>query len=183
MIETEVIRVDPERPDPEVMRRAGELIRAGELVAFPTETVYGLGGDALNPESSKKIYAAKGRPSDNPLIVHIADRKDLARIAAQSSLIAGFTLKTAMSICLSYIEPRFGQAETGLNGLCFSVSMLLFSSASEISVGRQALCLLAQLRRDDGQLAALRQDVSVFKADPFQFGSCIPHVFPSSQPK
>lgn len=61
------------KPDPEVIRRAGRIIREGELVAFPTETVYGLGGDALNPGSSKKIYEAKGRPSDNPLIVHIAD--------------------------------------------------------------------------------------------------------------
>ena len=81
MIETEVIRVDPERPDPEVMRRAGELIRAGELVAFPTETVYGLGGDALDPSASMRIYAAKGRPSDNPLIVHIADTADVAKLA------------------------------------------------------------------------------------------------------
>ena len=52
---------------------AGEIIKRGGLVAFPTETVYGLGGDALNPESSRKIYAAKGRPSDNPLIIHIAN--------------------------------------------------------------------------------------------------------------
>ena len=48
------------------MQEAGDLIAAGELVAFPTETVYGLGGDALDPEASKKIYSAKGRPSDNP---------------------------------------------------------------------------------------------------------------------
>lgn len=49
-------------------------------MAFPTETVYGLGGDALNPESSRKIYAAKGRPSDNPLIVHICRWEDLSHI-------------------------------------------------------------------------------------------------------
>lgn len=55
----------------EAIRQAGQIIRDGGLVAFPTETVYGLGGDALNPDSSRKIYAAKGRPSDNPLIVHI----------------------------------------------------------------------------------------------------------------
>ena len=59
------------------------MLRAGHLVAFPTETVYGLGGDALNPESSKKIYAAKGRPSDNPLIIHIADIKDLEKIVKE----------------------------------------------------------------------------------------------------
>lgn len=65
------------------MERAGEILRRGGLVAFPTETVYGLGGDALNPESSRKIYAAKGRPSDNPLIVHIADTDALEKIAAE----------------------------------------------------------------------------------------------------
>lgn len=59
---------------------AGEIIKKGGLVAFPTETVYGLGGDALNPDSSGKIYAAKGRPSDNPLIVHIAEFEDLKLI-------------------------------------------------------------------------------------------------------
>ena len=65
------------------MQEAGDLIAAGELVAFPTETVYGLGGDALHPEAAKKIYAAKGRPSDNPLIVHIAEVSDLERVAKE----------------------------------------------------------------------------------------------------
>ena len=51
----------------------GRIIREGGLVAFPTETVYGLGGNALDGSAAKKIYAAKGRPSDNPLIVHVAD--------------------------------------------------------------------------------------------------------------
>lgn len=64
----------------EKLSRAGRIIKEGGLVAFPTETVYGLGGDALNPESSKKIYAAKGRPSDNPLIVHIADMHKIEKI-------------------------------------------------------------------------------------------------------
>ena len=59
------------------VKRAGEIIRAGGLVAFPTETVYGLGADALNAEAVASVYAAKGRPSDNPMIVHIADATDL----------------------------------------------------------------------------------------------------------
>ena len=59
------------------IRRAGEIIRAGGLVAFPTETVYGLGADALNAEAVASVYTAKGRPSDNPMIVHIADATDL----------------------------------------------------------------------------------------------------------
>jgi len=64
----------------EEIKHAGEIIRKGGLVAFPTETVYGLGGDALNADSSRKIYEAKGRPSDNPLIVHIAKLEDLKPI-------------------------------------------------------------------------------------------------------
>ncbi|MBQ6809780.1 MAG: threonylcarbamoyl-AMP synthase, partial [Firmicutes bacterium] len=54
------------------LNESSELLKAGELVAFPTETVYGLGGNAYDPSAAKKIYAAKGRPSDNPLIVHIS---------------------------------------------------------------------------------------------------------------
>lgn len=63
------------------IKKAGELIKQGELVAFPTETVYGLGADALNPQAVKKIFLAKGRPADNPLIVHIADKADLETVA------------------------------------------------------------------------------------------------------
>ncbi len=67
---------------------AGEILRQGGLVAFPTETVYGLGGNALNPEASHKIYAAKGRPSDNPLIVHIWDVSQVYELAREVSLPA-----------------------------------------------------------------------------------------------
>lgn len=71
-METKIVAIDkldsPECVE-EKLTCAGIVIRQGGLVAFPTETVYGLGGDALNPESAKKIYAAKGRPSDNPLYV------------------------------------------------------------------------------------------------------------------
>lgn len=73
-----------EEEDKSCLREAGEILRAGGLVAFPTETVYGLGGDALNRESSKKIYAAKGRPSDNPLIVHICRWEDIYRIVSDA---------------------------------------------------------------------------------------------------
>ena len=76
-METKVYQITEENPAVCEMDELGEIIKNGGLVAFPTETVYGLGGDALNPESSKKIYAAKGRPSDNPLIVHIARKEDL----------------------------------------------------------------------------------------------------------
>lgn len=64
------------------VQKAGEILKQGGLVAFPTETVYGLGADALNEDAAKKIYAAKGRPSDNPLIVHITHMGALPKIAA-----------------------------------------------------------------------------------------------------
>lgn len=79
---TEIYKIqrnDQTDNDP-VILRAGQIIKEGGLVAFPTETVYGLGGDALNPEASGKIYSAKGRPSDNPLIVHIAEFSKLSYI-------------------------------------------------------------------------------------------------------
>ena len=80
---TEYVELNGEKPDEEVIRRAGAIIRNGGLVAFPTETVYGLGGDALNPASSRKIYEAKGRPSDNPLIVHVCRWEDVAPIVRE----------------------------------------------------------------------------------------------------
>ena len=64
----------------DIFEKAGQIIKNGGLVAFPTETVYGLGGDALNKEASRKIYAAKGRPSDNPLIVHVAEIEAVYKI-------------------------------------------------------------------------------------------------------
>lgn len=84
-METKVVQIQEavQEADIEKLKEAGEIIRAGGLVAFPTETVYGLGGDALNCESSKKIYAAKGRPSDNPLIVHITDMDHLSPIVRE----------------------------------------------------------------------------------------------------
>ena len=82
-MDTIIEKVDSGHIDTDVMEQAGKLIAEGELVAFPTETVYGLGGDALDPDASRRIYAAKGRPSDNPLIVHIADFDDMKRVARE----------------------------------------------------------------------------------------------------
>ncbi len=82
-METKIVKIDEEHIDGRKIVEAGQILKAGGLVAFPTETVYGLGGDALNAGSSKKIYAAKGRPSDNPLIVHITNMASLTRIVEE----------------------------------------------------------------------------------------------------
>ena len=71
-------RIGDKKQDIEI---AAAIIKQGELVAFPTETVYGLGGNALDPEAARKIYAVKGRPSDNPLIVHLSSWEEVERVA------------------------------------------------------------------------------------------------------
>ncbi len=81
MLETEFIKIDPENIDMDAMRRAGEIIAGGGLVAFPTETVYGLGASAVDSGAAEKIYAAKGRPSDNPLIVHVCSFEQIEELA------------------------------------------------------------------------------------------------------
>ena len=73
---TKTVRIDFSKPLECQLSEAAETINRGGLVAFPTETVYGLGASALDREAAKKIYAAKGRPSDNPLIIHIAEPED-----------------------------------------------------------------------------------------------------------
>ena len=79
---TEVLKLDPTTPDPAAIARAAGLLRAARLVAFPTETVYGLGADALNPAAVARIFAAKGRPATNPVIVHVADAAQVINVAA-----------------------------------------------------------------------------------------------------
>src|SRR5437588_5203092 len=83
---TEVLRVNPERPEPEAIARAAVVLRGGGLVAFPTETVYGLGANALDASAVARIFAAKGRPATNPLIVHVAKVGDAALLADWSEV-------------------------------------------------------------------------------------------------
>lgn len=82
-MQTIIKKVEESCIDQTVMEEAGALLKAGALVAFPTETVYGLGANALDEEAAAKIYKAKGRPSDNPLIIHIADMESLPRITEE----------------------------------------------------------------------------------------------------
>jgi len=83
MLETQIITVDKNNPQRDKIKRAAEIIKRGGLVAFPTETVYGLGGNALDEDAARKIYAAKGRPQDNPLIVHIAEISQLTDLVRE----------------------------------------------------------------------------------------------------
>ena len=99
-METIIKKIDKNQIDTDVIREAGEILKKGGLVAFPTETVYGLGADALKEAAARKTYEAKGRPSDNPLIVHIADYEDLKKIAvnipAETDALAATLYLTAL---------------------------------------------------------------------------------------
>ncbi len=96
-MKTKIVTVDKiilkEKEYKRRIKKAGKIIKKGGLVAFPTETVYGLGGDAFNKKSAAKIYAAKGRPSDNPLIVHIAELSGLEKIVQTIPPIAKILAK------------------------------------------------------------------------------------------
>ena len=81
-METIIVRIKEDHEE-KWIEEAGQILKDGGLVAFPTETVYGLGANALDEEAAAKIYSAKGRPSDNPLIVHIADFSDLEKIVEE----------------------------------------------------------------------------------------------------
>lgn len=87
-MQTIIKKVDENCIDESIMEEAGTLLKGGALVAFPTETVYGLGANALDEKAAAKIYAAKGRPSDNPLIVHIADMDHLSDITEEVPEVA-----------------------------------------------------------------------------------------------
>lgn len=75
--------VNKDEPDLHILQQAGEMLKKGKLIAFPTETVYGLGANGLDPQAVASIYQAKGRPSDNPLILHIAHQKELHQLVTE----------------------------------------------------------------------------------------------------
>ncbi len=85
-MKTEIFHFNSASPDTSALQKCADIILAGGLVAFPTETVYGLGADATDESAASKIYAAKGRPSDNPLIIHISSPRDAERYAYTDEL-------------------------------------------------------------------------------------------------
>jgi L-threonylcarbamoyladenylate synthase len=82
---TKIVQIDPHNPETTIIEHAAGLIQKGQLVVFPTETVYGLGGNALQPQAVEGIFAAKGRPFSDPLIIHIAERRTLETLTTEVS--------------------------------------------------------------------------------------------------
>lgn len=88
MINTLVLTIEGNQQDQDKIQQAAQVLKEGGTVAFPTETVYGLGANGLDPKAVKKIYEAKGRPSDNPLILHIADKEEIKPLVASIPPVA-----------------------------------------------------------------------------------------------
>lgn len=105
-VKTVYKKVNPGSPDWETLKEAGNVIRSGGLVAFPTETVYGLGANALDPDAASKIYTAKGRPADNPLIVHIAELEQIYNLAEDVTVPALRVMEAFWPGPLTVILPK-----------------------------------------------------------------------------
>ncbi len=105
-MKTDVLKINPTRPQPEIIAIAARTIRAGRLVVFPTETVYGVGADALNPDAVQRIFAAKERPASDPLIVHIGDPGRLPGVARDIPAIAWSLVERFWPGPLTLVLPR-----------------------------------------------------------------------------
>jgi len=116
MVLPKIVPIDPLNPDPAIIEQAAKIIRAGGLVVFPTETVYGLGGNALNTAAVESIFRCKGRPSSNPLIVHIEDRSQVGLVARRWSLLAEKLASIFWPGPLTLILPRTARVPTLVTG-------------------------------------------------------------------
>lgn len=106
---TRLLTLSPHSPDPDLIRQAAAVIQRRGLVAFPTETVYGLGANALDKEAVEKIFTAKGRPSNDPLIAHVASVEDMHLVAAE---VPPIVQKLAAQFCpgpLTFVLPKLPQ--------------------------------------------------------------------------
>ncbi|MCR4440662.1 MAG: L-threonylcarbamoyladenylate synthase [Peptococcaceae bacterium] len=105
-METVIWRINPENPDPTIIQEAARILKNGGLVAFPTETVYGLGANGLDPAAVRKIFRAKRRPSDNPLILHIANQQEVFYLAGVVPLKAQVLMEAFWPGPLTLVLPR-----------------------------------------------------------------------------
>ena len=146
MMETLLLQAKEE----EDIRRAGQLLRQGGVVAIPTETVYGLAADATNPQAVQKIFEAKGRPQDNPLIVHIASLEELPALVRQGPPSNTASMRPFMSFITCSAVVGLGRPERLAEGAakgtpaawitwraakCWGMRMPTVSSPAEVSAG------------------------------------------------
>jgi L-threonylcarbamoyladenylate synthase len=143
MKETLLLKVNPQRPEKAKIRVAAELIKKGGLVAFPTETVYGLGADALNPDAVLALFEAKIRPLDNPPIVHVANIEDSYRLAKHVSPKAELLMKTfwpgPLTLVLERSKTVPDETVAGLN----TVAVRMPSNKIALALIKESQCPIA----------------------------------------
>lgn len=171
MYKTKYLRVNPQKPDPLLIKQAAAMIKAGELVAFPTETVYGLGADALQAGAAEKIFIAKGRPAEQPLLVHISRMEQVESLAAEIPDLARKLMRQFWPGPLSIILPagplvpeivRGGKRGVGFRMPSHPVSIALINETGPIAApsanlyGRPSPTSAEHVRLDlDGRIAAV----------------------------
>lgn len=135
-MQTKIFTAELLERDKNALKEAADIIRQGGLVAFPTETVYGLGADATDATAAKKIYAAKGRPSDNPLIIHVSEPRD-AELYAHTCELYYKLAEAFMPGPLTVIMPKRDTIPDGVTGGLDSVAVRCPSH----SVARELIAL------------------------------------------
>ncbi len=171
MTTTRYIRVDARKPEAEIIEVGAELIRAGELVAFPTETVYGLGADAFQPAAVEKIFQAKGRPPENALLVHVSNMAQVQRLVEEVPVIARILMDRFWPGPLSIILPsrscvpeivRGGSSGVGLRMPSHPVALALIEATGPLAApsanlyGHPSPTNAQHVRQDlDGKIAAV----------------------------
>jgi L-threonylcarbamoyladenylate synthase len=138
-----LVAVDPAAPDPGAIAEAAEVIVAGGLVAFPTETVYGLGADALNAAAVQRIFAAKGRPADNPLIVHVADPAEVEGLTAALPETARLLMARCWPGPLTLVVPAAPQVPLVTRGGLGTVAVRMPAHPVALALIRAAGCPIA----------------------------------------
>lgn len=171
MIKTEYLKIDSLKPEPNTISRAAAFIKKGELVAFPTETVYGLGADILQPDAIEKIFIAKGRPQENALLVHVSNMEQVKSLITEVSPTAEKLMEQFWPGPLSIIMTarpavpalaRGGRSGVGLRMPSHPVSLALIEATGPLAApsanlyGRPSPTNAFHIRQDlDGKIAAV----------------------------
>lgn len=171
MYKTRYFKVNSEKPDPVIIAEAAEYIKNGELLAFPTETVYGLGADALQADAAEKIFIAKGRPADHPLLIHVSKIDQVEKLSREIPAAASKLMERFWPGPLSIILPaqsrvpeivRGQKSSVGFRMPSHPVSIALIDQAGPIAApsanlyGRPSPTTADHVRQDlDGRIAAV----------------------------
>ncbi|MBQ9614924.1 MAG: threonylcarbamoyl-AMP synthase, partial [Selenomonadaceae bacterium] len=115
-MQTRIVKIEEPRDSKKEIDHAGRILQGGGLVAFPTETVYGLGANGFDARACRSVYEAKGRPSDNPLILHVADRSMVDAVAADVPLMAKQLMAAFCPGPLTLILPRGSRVPDAVTG-------------------------------------------------------------------